>query len=66
MQEYRLYTISDERRHYSTGNVRIIHCDDDDEATQAAKCFVDFHDVELWQSGRLVTRLRRMTLKVIE
>ena len=35
-----------------------IHCDDDDEAMKLAQPFVDGHDIEVWQDGRLVGKLR--------
>lgn len=65
MPEYRIYTILGVRPHYSR-DVRIIHCDDDSEAIQAAERYVDFHDVELWKGGQFITRFHPVNFRVVD
>jgi hypothetical protein len=35
-------------------------CDDDQQAIQHAKQWLDGHDLEVWQGARVVTRLKRI------
>jgi hypothetical protein len=48
--------ITNEERHFA-GSRSIINCADDKEALSAAKQWVDFFDVELWEGSRFVARL---------
>jgi hypothetical protein len=53
---YRAYVVG------SDGHFQIAHsldCKDDEAAIEAAKQFVDGHDVEVWQQNRKITRLAR-------
>jgi hypothetical protein len=52
---YRAYILDEDGRIRS---VREIICLNDEEAKQKAVQLVDGHDVELWQEGRQVVRLR--------
>lgn len=53
---YRAY-ILDHNGHIM--GVREIDAPDDDAAIEKAKQYVDGHDFELWERGRLITRLAR-------
>jgi hypothetical protein len=56
MTYYRVYVIGPDG-HFETAH--ILECDDDAAAIQAAKQYVDGHDVEVWQQDRRITRLER-------
>ena len=56
MAYYRAYVVG------SDGKFQIAHsldCKDDEAAIEAARQFVDGHDVEVWQQNRRITRLER-------
>jgi hypothetical protein len=55
MSEYSIYTITHDERSFSD-SCAIVHCADDEEAIHAAEQWVDLHDVELWESNRIITR----------
>ena len=38
-----------------------VFCDDDQDAIQQAKQWLDSHDLEVWRGVRLVTRLKSQT-----
>jgi hypothetical protein len=65
MAKYCIYTITDEERHFA-GSRSIINCADDKEALRAAKQWVDFFDVELWEGSRFVARLHPVSLKAVD
>jgi hypothetical protein len=56
MPEYRIYTVVDDEKSY-LGSCRIIQSVDDHEAIRAAKRFLDFHELQIWEQGRFVARL---------
>ena len=56
MVYYRAYVVGSE------GRFQIAHsldCKDDEEAIEAAKQYVDGHDVEVWHQNRRIIRLER-------
>ena len=55
MVHYRIYTVGSDGHFLGAHD---IECSGDDEAIQKAKQAVDGHDIELWQKGRFITRLR--------
>jgi hypothetical protein len=57
MPGYRIYTVVDNEESY-LGSCRIIQCADDNEAIRAAKRFLEFHELQIWEQSRLVARLR--------
>jgi len=57
MPEYRIYTLND--RNKISGPPQDITCENDQEAIQQAKQWLDGHDVEVWQGARVVVRLKR-------
>jgi hypothetical protein len=56
MPEYRIYTLTESNRIAVN-----VFCDDDQDAIQEAKQWLDGHDLEVWQGARLVTRLKSQT-----
>jgi cobalamin biosynthesis protein CbiG len=56
MRDYRAYVIGDSGLPFIRAEFLSEH-PDDASAMEAAKLLVDGHDVELWDSGRLVARL---------
>ena len=54
MPSYRVHFI--DRTNRISRPAEIVECTGDFEAIQKAKQFVDGHDVELWDRGRLVMR----------
>jgi hypothetical protein len=56
MPEYRIYTVVEDEKSY-LGSCRIIQSADDNEAIRAAKLFLDFHELQIWEQSRLVARL---------
>jgi hypothetical protein len=56
MPTYRAYLINEDDR---VASYRPIEAATDEEALQAAKQFVDGHDVEVWLLDRKVGRLER-------
>jgi hypothetical protein len=56
MPEYRIYAMSKDNR--IAGPATEIICDSDDEAITAAKVSMDGLDLEIWQGGRVVIRLK--------
>jgi hypothetical protein len=56
MPDYRIFEISKLGR--IVGPAQIITCENDEEAVHTAEPLVNGHDVELWQGGRVVTRIR--------
>lgn len=57
MPECRIYTV-DFNGHIALP-AKVIECNDDDGAVQAALLAMDRQDIELWQGKRLVVRLPR-------
>jgi hypothetical protein len=58
---YRAYTVGPDG-HFT--NSHEFFAENDDEAFERARQFVDGHDVELWEdSGRFVARLKKTTEK---
>jgi hypothetical protein len=55
MAEYRAYVVGPDG-HFIAAEPLV--CADDAEAVEAARRFVDGHDVELWSGVRLVVRLK--------
>lgn len=55
MPEYRAYEVGLEG--HFIGSEPLV-CADDAEATERARQMVDGHDIELWNAGRLVVRLK--------
>ena len=54
--DYKVYRLDD------TGHIvsrEDIEAPDDEAAIEKARQFVDGHDIELWQLGRMVTLLKR-------
>jgi hypothetical protein len=56
MPDYRAYIVGDDG-HFQAS--RVIQAPDDDAAVEAAKKFVDGHDVELWHLDRKIAVLPR-------
>jgi hypothetical protein len=56
MPEYHIYTVVADEKSY-LGSCRIIQSADDNEAIRAAKRFLDFHELQIWEQSRLVARL---------
>jgi hypothetical protein len=56
MPDYRVYTMTKDT--HVEGPAAVVTCDSDQEAIRQAKQMVDGHDVELWDGGRFVTRIR--------
>jgi hypothetical protein len=57
---YRAYIVGPDG-HFT--NSHEFFAENDDEAFERARQFVDGHDVELWDSGRFVARLQRQPKK---
>ena len=55
VSDYSVYVLFDEEQVLSDCRTTI-NCADDEEAIRVAKQLVDWHDVELWQSNRFITR----------
>jgi hypothetical protein len=55
MQLYRAFSIYNDR---IVGPPIVLTCDDDEAAIEQARKLVTDSDIELWQLGRLITRLR--------
>jgi hypothetical protein len=53
MPEYRIYAVVDDENSY-LGSCRIIQSSHDNEAIRAAKRFLDFHELQIWEQSRLV------------
>jgi hypothetical protein len=51
---YRAYIVGEDGHFIDGLN---LHCADDGAAIESAKQLVDGHDIELWQEGRMVTKL---------
>ena len=60
MTQYRLYTLSSERRKI-TGPPEIVDCTDDAAAVERATQLLDGHAIEVWESARLIVRLEPKT-----
>ena len=58
MPEYRVYMLTDDNK--IAGASEEVTCDDDQQAIQYAKQWLDGHDLEVWQGARVVTRLKRI------
>jgi hypothetical protein len=56
MPDYRLYRL--DKDGHVAGPADGFKCEDDQMAIARAKQLMDGHDVELWQLGRLVVRLK--------
>jgi hypothetical protein len=56
VSDYSIYVLYNEEQVFSDYRT-IINCADDEEAIQVAEQWVDLHDVELWQSNRLLRDL---------
>jgi hypothetical protein len=56
MPDYRIYTMT--KGAHVKGALAIITCDSDQEAIRQAEQMVDGHDVELWDGGRFVNRIK--------
>jgi hypothetical protein len=54
MPEYRAFPI---KNFHVAGPAHIIECETDQEAIAKVKQFVDGHDIEIWDAGRLVATL---------
>lgn len=54
MAVYRAYVIGTDGRFNAA---HTIECDDDEGAVEAARQYVNGHDVEVWQQHRKLTRL---------
>ena len=57
MPEYRIYRMTKDG--HISGPADIVECADEGEAFQKALQYVDGHDIELWDGGRLLCRLPR-------
>ena len=56
---YRIYTLTEHNK--IAGPSQDVICQNDQEAIQQAKQWLDGHDLEVWQGPRLVTRLKSKT-----
>ena len=56
MTEYRIYSLTSDFQ--ITGRPAMIECEDDDEAVAVARETVNGHDIEMWEAGRFVTRIK--------
>jgi hypothetical protein len=56
MRDYRLYRL--DKSGHIDGPPDGFWCENDEIAIERAKILLDSHDLELWQLGRLVIRLR--------
>jgi hypothetical protein len=56
MPEYRIFTLTKERR--IAGPMEVVDCASDKDAIEEAKILTDGHDMEIWQGNRIVMRLR--------
>jgi hypothetical protein len=56
MPEYRIFTLTKERR--IAGPAEVIDCASDKHAVEEAKILMNDHDMEVWQGSRIVMRLR--------
>lgn len=56
MPDYKIFLL--DKDHIAAPTVRI-SANGDEAAVATAKTFLDQHDVELWEDGRLVSRLFR-------
>jgi len=56
MAEYRIFTLTKERR--IAGPAEVIDCASDKHAVEEAKILMNDHDMEIWQGSRMVMRLR--------
>jgi hypothetical protein len=54
---YRIYTIGPDGKF--AGLPKVMECADDEEAVTKAMRAVDGHDVEIWDTTRLIARLPR-------
>jgi hypothetical protein len=54
----RIYMLTDDNK--IAGPSEELTCDDDQQAIQHAKQWLDGHDLEVWQGARVVTRLKRI------
>ena len=55
--EYQIYTLND--RNKIAGPPQNVVCENDQEAIQLAKQWLDGHDIEVWQGAQVVIRLKR-------
>ena len=55
MADYRAYILASDGR---IAKAVELTCPDDEAAKEAAKQLVDGHDVELWQMGRKIERVK--------
>jgi hypothetical protein len=55
MPHYRIYEVGQDNR--IVGPPRVITCDNDQEALQRTKSFLDGQDIELWDGARLIAKL---------
>jgi hypothetical protein len=56
MPDYRVYTMM-KGIHFKDAPA-VIRCDSDQEAIRQAEQLVDGHDVEVWDGGRFVNRIK--------
>jgi hypothetical protein len=56
MPDYRIFALNKLGR--IRGPAQIVTCENDEEAVHTAEPLVNGYDVELWQGGRVVTRIR--------
>ena len=54
MSYYRVYIVGQDGHFVDAIN---LDCADDGAAIESARQLVDGHDIELWQEGRMVTKL---------
>ncbi len=63
-QSYRIYTVGPDGKF--EGVPKVIECADDDEAIAMGMQAIDGHDIEIWDTTRLVARLPRNAPKSLE
>jgi hypothetical protein len=60
MPDYRVYTMTKGTR--VKGAPGVITCESDQEALRQAEQMVDGHDVELWDGGPFVSRIKALNV----
>lgn len=56
MGQYRVFMLTEAG---SYKGAKVLECDNDDQAVDQARKFVDGCDVELWQGARMIATLKR-------
>ena len=57
MPDYRIDLVKPDG--HVDGPPKVIHCDDDETAKEAARQYVDGKDIEIWDGARVVAKISR-------